>query len=94
MVQEGLTNSLKHGKATHVRLHFWQEEHGVWVHINDNGLGSRKMSEGIGIAGMRERIEQLGGRLRAANKQDGFELSAWIPREGAEHEQDKSLISG
>ncbi|MBN1835294.1 MAG: sensor histidine kinase [Spirochaetales bacterium] len=79
MVQEGLTNAFKHGKATRIRLLFWRDVAGIGVSLHDNGFGCPVVQEGIGFAGMRERIEHLGGFLKAEGRQDGFELSAWLP---------------
>jgi len=79
MVQEGITNAFKHGKATLIRLHFRREEPGIRINIRDNGCGCAEITEGIGFRGMRERIQQLEGSLKAQNRPHGFELSAWIP---------------
>jgi signal transduction histidine kinase len=82
-VQEGLTNAFTHGKATEIRLAFWQTDGHLLVNVHDNGSGSSTIKEGIGLAGMRERVEQLGGQVAARNLRDGFELLATIPRSQA-----------
>ncbi len=82
MVQEGFTNAFRHGKATVIRLHFWQEMNKVRVVLWDNGTGGGNIAEGIGLSGMRERIERVGGTLQLGRVADGFELAAWIPLEG------------
>lgn len=79
MVQEGMTNSFRHGHATRISLKFWQDESGITVTIGDNGVGSGDVKEGIGLQGMRERVEQIGGSFRADRVMDGFELAAWLP---------------
>ena len=61
MIQEGMTNSLRHGKASQVRLMFWQTDSELIVNLYDNGKGSDTIREGIGFSGMRERIARLGG---------------------------------
>lgn len=78
-VQEGLTNSFRHGKATHVRLHFWKESESIRMNLWDNGVGAPKVEEGIGLLGMRELLGKLGGTLEARNVPDGFQLSVEIP---------------
>jgi signal transduction histidine kinase len=54
---------------------------GLVVHLRDNGKGAKDVKEGIGIVGMRERVEALGGEIAAKNTLQGFELSARIPVE-------------
>ena len=79
LLQEGMTNAFKHGKAGKIQVSFWKTESELMVNIRDNGSGSKEIKEGIGISGMRERIEGLGGEILARNTTDGFELSARIP---------------
>lgn len=79
MIQEGMTNSLRHGKASQVRLMFWQTDSELIVNLHDNGKGSDAIREGIGFSGMRERIARLGGRFSAGNGLDGFTLTAHVP---------------
>jgi signal transduction histidine kinase len=79
MIQEGLTNAFKHGKATKIRLLFWKDNGTIGISINDDGHGCKEIHEGIGISGMRERIEQLGGQVQVQKQADGFMLRARIP---------------
>ena len=79
LIQEGLTNSFRHGRATKVRIIFWITESVLFVTVWDNGHGSEQIEEGIGIAGMRERLEMVSGHLDGANVADGFQLRAQIP---------------
>lgn len=78
-VQEGLTNSFRHGKATMIKIRFWREEDSILVTIRDNGLGATDITEGIGMMGMRERLGMLGGTLEVRNAVDGFEVKANVP---------------
>ncbi len=78
-VQEGLTNSFRHGKATRVRLHFWKDTESIRMNLWDNGVGAAKIEQGIGLLGMREQLGKLGGTLEARNVADGFQLSVEIP---------------
>jgi signal transduction histidine kinase len=81
MIQEGLTNAFRHGHASLVNVKFWKEEGSVTVTVWDNGVGGESIKEGIGLQGMRERVELLGGSLSVARKVDGFQLSIRIPLE-------------
>ncbi len=78
-VQEGLVNAVRHGHATRIRVMFWIEAGRLHASIRDNGRGAPQVSAGIGLAGMRERIEALGGHLAAGNAADGFEVATTIP---------------
>jgi signal transduction histidine kinase len=82
IVQEGLTNAFRHGKATRVRINLWQTEGEIIVSVLDNGRGvapGTGVTDGIGLAGMRERLSEYGGEIRLRSGVDGFELLATIP---------------
>ena len=79
LVQEALVNSFRHGKATEADILFWYDSETVHVHVRDNGSGNAKIEEGIGLKGMRERIEELGGSVRAKVDNSGFTISVIIP---------------
>jgi signal transduction histidine kinase len=79
-VQEALTNSVRHGKASRVRVNFWVDAGFISLAITDNGKGAFEVVKGIGLAGMDERIGALGGTVdvgRAA--EGGFALSVRVP---------------
>ena len=79
-VQEGLTNAFRHGRATEVMVLFWFDGNGISVSLRDNGVGSQEIKDGIGLRGMRERIEPLGGTVHAGCMDGaGFELRVWVP---------------
>ncbi|MBI5471726.1 MAG: PAS domain-containing protein [Ignavibacteriae bacterium] len=63
--QESLTNVVRHSEATHVLSRLHQSEHDVTLEIIDNGkgMGTHVGVGGLGILGMRERAELLGGAL-------------------------------
>ena len=86
-IQEGLTNAFRHGKATEVMILFWRDDSRVQVTVDDNGRGFTSVTEGIGIKGMRQRIEPLGGAVRLERGTRGARLCAWVPTSGAK-EQD------
>lgn len=67
LVQEALSNVVKHSKATKARVLLQRNtgSHGVRITIEDNGCGfdPRNKSSGIGLIGMRERVGSVGGQL-------------------------------
>ncbi len=67
IVQESLTNVLRHAKATHARVHVYEEAGTVNVVVTDDGVGPQwdgsVPQPGFGLRGMRERVEALGGTL-------------------------------
>jgi two-component system NarL family sensor kinase len=71
VAQETLNNVGKHAGASRVTVSLGSENGSVRLRINDDGIGfnpvaaSRLLSEGhFGLAGMRERVEMVGGQLR------------------------------
>lgn len=83
-VKEGMLNAFSHGKATAIRVSFRSTEEGLVVAVKDNGGGAKEVEEGIGISGMRERIERLGGSLEYGSSNGGFfiVMRLPLPREG------------
>lgn len=77
-VQEALTNSFRHGEATEVSVRITKVDDWLYVTVRDNGHGSPEVEEGIGIQGMRERVEFLGGEVSYAGKH-GFVVTATLP---------------
>ena len=80
-IQEGMTNAFRHGMATIISINFWITEETLRVSIHDNGIGSKEIVDGIGVAGMRERILGIGGTLDIRNVDDGFKIDVEIPME-------------
>ncbi len=79
-VQEALTNALRHGRATKIAIDFSIRDGFFHMSVLDNGSGAKKLTKGIGLAGMEERISQLGGVVVASNAEEGgFRLSVRIP---------------
>lgn len=82
IVQESLMNSFRHGKASVIRLFLSREGGRIVLRIRDNGTGTDGIVEGIGLSGMRERMEKLGGALNAGNAPGGFDVIAAVPAAG------------
>ena len=78
IVQEGITNARRHGKATKVTVTCGTEPGRFYIMIADNGKGCDKPQQGFGLRHMEERLELLHGRLRYWSDK-GFTLEATIP---------------
>jgi PAS domain S-box-containing protein len=86
IVQEATTNVYRHSEATEASVSLTCDESGVSVRVRDNGKGLREdilqlrsSALGIGIGGMKQRIEELGGTLRMTNATPGTNVEAVIP---------------
>ena len=81
IVQEGLTNALKHASATlaDVTVRYRPDE--VEIEVRDNGLGSATTDGlGHGLVGVRERVKIYGGEMSAGTATGGgFVLSTRLP---------------
>ncbi len=78
-VQEGLNNAQKHGQADKCRLSITFKDDLLQISLKDNGVGFRKSQltndgKHLGLIGMKDRIESLGGRL-AINSELGVGTS-------------------
>ena len=76
VVQEGMTNAVRHGKADRIEIRITRAGDIVTVIIRDNGTGCDRTEEGFGLRHMRERLEMLGGTLSYGNldksAEDGY----------------------
>ncbi len=85
IVQESLTNVVRHAHATRAVVAVERRDDGVLVRVDDDGRGSspRAESEGSGLRGMRERAGALGGTLEVGSSPlGGWRVSAWLPLRG------------
>src|SRR5262249_6775845 len=84
VVQEALTNVIRHAKATRVRVTLRSQEHALLISIEDNGKGMTdaqiKDVKSLGIVGMKERIARIGGVFNIFSEPDkGTRLDMIIP---------------
>jgi len=83
IVQEALTNALRHAGARRVDIELGVKSGCVMVEINDDGTGITEAGMGpgsLGILGMRERAAALGGVLEVAPRSNGgTRVAAWFP---------------
>lgn len=92
IVQEALTNMFRHSGARNGIVRLIEKEGKIVVTIRDDGKGIeeeviqlRPESVGIGIGGMRQRVNELGGSLRLANANPGTIVEVIIPARRFEH---------
>jgi len=82
IVQESITNIIKHSKAIKVSVNINIEKNNMYIKITDNGVGftTEKLNTGSGLRGMRERAKILGGKLNVESVPGtGTTISAVLP---------------
>jgi signal transduction histidine kinase len=79
VVQESLTNTVRHAGAKRAVVTLRYAPSSVVVDVTDDGAGGDVLADGHGIAGMRERVAALGGALTAGPSKAGFTVRATIP---------------
>jgi signal transduction histidine kinase len=82
IVQEALTNVVKHAQAGHVSILLTRKNGQVALVIEDDGLGfdPERPVDGFGLQGMRERVELLGGSMRVESSTGaGTTLAVEVP---------------
>jgi two-component system NarL family sensor kinase len=89
VVQEGLTNIHRHSGSASATIRLMADAENVVLELVDRGRGMpRKLQGGtveefgVGIAGMRERVRQLGGRLEILSGRHGTTLRVLHPQPG------------
>lgn len=81
MIQEGITNGIKHGKATAFIIEVSIQEDCIYIEIIDNGTGAIAFKQGFGLTAMRERVAGLKGKIEFESyKDEGFVVKAYLPR--------------
>jgi signal transduction histidine kinase len=89
--QEALSNVMRHAGARHVRLELEQAEDRIELRIRDDGcgfdtkrIGTGRRTPGLGLRGMQERAQALGGRLEVSSQPgNGSEIRMTLPVEGS-----------
>jgi signal transduction histidine kinase len=87
IVQESVTNTIRHAKATNIHVVVRRAGDELCVEVTDDGRGPGRLSgvgTGHGIVNMRERARLLGGTLETGPAPSGgFRVQARLPMEGA-----------
>lgn len=81
IVQEALTNAVRHGKATEISVAIEYLSGEIRFRIRDNGTGASELKEGFGLKGIRERAEAFGGKVTIESAQ-GFSIEGVLYLEG------------
>lgn len=84
IVQEALTNAVKHASGAHARVTVRYGEHDLELEVADDGSGASvngsRRGSGHGLVGMRERVALYGGEVRAGpGPEGGFVVRASLP---------------
>jgi signal transduction histidine kinase len=83
VVQEALTNVIKHAGAEHAAVTVRGHSRDLEVEVVDDGKGSAAArGNGHGLIGMRERVGLYGGELTTGATADGFAVRARFPLDG------------
>jgi signal transduction histidine kinase len=91
VVQEALTNAVKHAKAGNIWVRAWRDEFVLCCSIRDDGAGfdvnavqAAGCRKGLGLIGMQERLSAIGGTVRIeSGRGRGTELLIRLPLEAA-----------
>ena len=84
VIQESITNSVRHGHAKTIWIELLEEESYVMT-IQDDGVGFDELYYGYGLKQMQERLMIIGGSVRFENR-DGFYTHIEIPKIGGRHD--------
>ena len=84
IVQESITNAARHGQADQIGVLLFKREGRVQAIIEDNGRGfdpieARRAERSVGIHGMAERAELLGGQLNIESNGEGTTIYVEVP---------------
>jgi signal transduction histidine kinase len=88
VAQEAVTNVMRHAKATHLRVALTQNEQGIELLVQDNGVGfdvvggraSSRLGLSLGLLSMEERVHLAGGIIDVQSRpQEGTTITVRIP---------------
>lgn len=85
VIQESITNSVRHGHAKTIWIELLEEEEAYVMTIQDDGVGFDELHHGYGLKQMQERLMIIGGSVRFENR-DGFYTHIEIPKIGGRHD--------
>ena len=89
VLQESLTNVHRHSRASSAEISVETDAEQITIEIHDSGRGvpvhvlhqlnGEGLNLGVGLAGMRERIHELGGRFSVNSNNNGTTVRASVP---------------
>jgi signal transduction histidine kinase len=83
-VQEIVTNAVRHARAENLWIGLERDRGVLMLKARDDGAGASALAAGHGLIGMRERLEELGGRLEVeTGDARGFAVRVFLPVPGA-----------
>jgi predicted ATPase/signal transduction histidine kinase len=82
--QEALTNTLKYARAKHFRTRLTSDAKEIRLELCDDGNGFEvtERHDGVGLAGMRERVQEMGGELKIVSSRGrGTKITVILPKD-------------
>jgi len=80
VASEAITNAIKHGEATRIGVSVARMDGHIELRVTDDGRGGATVTAGSGLAGLRDRLDALGGRLiLASDELHGTVVEALVP---------------
>lgn len=80
VIQELITNSIRHGEASEMKLSIEHQFNTLRINCRDNGKGCTLIKEGNGLKGIKERVNKLGGNVKFFSEiNEGFCTIIYIP---------------
>ena len=76
---EGLTNVIKHSRATAATIRAVRRNGSLFVSVADDGVGGANVREGSGLAGLADRVAAAGGQLHVQSSPQGTLVTAELP---------------
>ena len=83
VIQESITNAVRHGDATHINISIYIEDQKLKLEIQDNGQGCEEIHYGFGLKQMRERLSMINGKV-TYDGHHGFLTVVTIPMQEGE----------
>ena len=83
VIQESVTNAVRHGDATHIDISLYIDDNSLYLKIQDNGQGCEEIHYGFGLKQMKERLGMINGKV-AYDGHHGFLTIVTIPLQEGE----------
>jgi len=94
MVSEALTNTIKHADASAADVHVTATDGVLRVSVRDDGRGGANFADSSGLAGLKDRVEALGGRISLDSPPgSGTAMEITLPLGALAHEGPQPLLS-